>query len=276
MTETDLGSKPRATLATIPFNEVDKTLVADDHFLFLTLASASFVEILSEMYAGNLIQLFKEDKTLTKWLAECWQQEEVQHGTALKTYVQTVWPEFDWEKSFKAFYLQYSALCTIDQLEAHKSLELMARCVVETGTSSFYRALQHYVREPILRQILALIKADEVMHYNHFRQYFSKYHAIEQHSVPALIMAIWRRLGGIQSQDAYIAFKHVHQGFYPHRQFVPADWTNYSLTVKRLARDHYPFAMAIKMLLKPIPLVTPIRKMVEWPLVGIAMLFARA
>ena len=99
---------------------------------------------------------------------------------------------------------------------------------------------------------------------------------LQQHSVLALIMAIWRRLGGIQSQDAYIAFKHVHQGFYPHRQFVPADWTNYSLTVKRLARDHYPFAMAIKMLLKPIPLVTPVRKMVEWPLVGIAMLFTRA
>jgi rubrerythrin len=276
MREKEYTKKRCLNLASIEWNNIDPTLVHDDDFLFLTLASASFVEILSEMYANNLIQHFYDDKEITTWLAEYWQKEEVQHGKSLKYYVQTVWPEFDWESSFNAFYQQYSSLCTIDQLETKKSLELIARCVVETGTSSFYRALQHYVQEPILRQILDHIKSDEIMHYNNFRHYFIKYNAVEQHGVRALFMAIWRRLGGIQSQDAYIAFKHVHQGYYPEKQFLQSDWNNYSQTVKRLARDHYPYTMAIKMLLKPIPLFPSIKKMLEWPLVGLAKLLSRS
>jgi len=270
------SNKKRVDWASIDFNNIDPALVYDNDFLFLTLASASFVEILSEIYAGNLIQFFYDDKEIISWLAECWEKEEVQHGNMLKRYVQTVWPEFDWERSFNAFYQQYSTCCTVEQLEPQKGLELMARCVVETGTSSFYQALQHYVHEPVLHQILNHIKSDEIMHYNHFRHYFSKYNAIERHGIPTLFMTIWRRLNGIQSEDAYIAFKHVHQGRYQDQLFLQEDWNNYNKTVKRLARLHYPYVMAIKMLLKPIPLFQPIKKIVEWPLLGIAMFLSRS
>ena len=47
----------------------------------------------------------------------------------------------------------------------------MGRCVVETGTTTMYRAIYDYVRQPVLRQMIGNI-ADESAHYAHFRRYF--------------------------------------------------------------------------------------------------------
>ncbi|HEY8024324.1 MAG TPA: ferritin-like domain-containing protein, partial [Burkholderiaceae bacterium] len=153
----NLTQCPSWTITDIPFQNIDKSAVRDDEFLFLTLASASFVEILSETFSNNLVEHFRDDRDIVDWLTRCWQREEVQHGQALRTYVQAVWPEFDWHLAYEGFRNQYAAICTVEQLEPNRALELMARCVVETGTSSFYRALQQYASEPVLRELLGHI-----------------------------------------------------------------------------------------------------------------------
>src|SRR6202012_5747538 len=52
--------------------------------------------------------------------------------------------------------------------------EMMARCIVETGTSSYYSALKDAIAEPVLKQICAKIAADEFRHsklfYNRLRR----------------------------------------------------------------------------------------------------------
>jgi rubrerythrin len=259
-------------LEDIPFGAVDAASVRDDEFLFLLLASASFVEILAETYSGNLIEHFQGDEEVTGWLRKYWQKEENQHGRALKTYVQAVWPEFDWESAHRGFTEEYTALCTVEQLEARPTLELVARCVVETGTSTLYSAVRDYVKEPVLSQLLNHIKSDEVSHYAHFRQHFERYNAIERHGVFAVIATIWRRLREISGEDSYIAFKHVYAGRHPDRAFHDSDWQRYSKQVKRLARHHYPYAMAIRMVIKPIPMMEPLKRLLEWPLIRLATL----
>lgn len=263
-------------LEDIDFSAIQTELVHDNPFLFLTLACASFVEILAETYADNLIQHYQGDAEITDWLRNNWQRDEVRHGQALKAYVQAVWPRFNWEKAYQAFHVQYSALCTVEQLEQHKALELIARCVVETGTSSFYRALQSYAQEPVLRQLLGKIKSDETTHYAHFRRYFESYNRQEKHRLSVIIATIWRRLRDIRSQDAYIAFKHVQAERYPDHLFPDIEWHEYNQKVKRLARRHYPYLVAVKMLIKPVPLFAPLKKLLQWPLVGMAVLISYA
>ncbi len=46
--------------------------------------------------------------------------------------------------------------------------EMMARCIVETGTSSYYSALKDATEEPVLKQICTNIAADEFRHYKLF------------------------------------------------------------------------------------------------------------
>ena len=261
-------------LEDIAFKTIDAASVRDDEFLFLTLASASFVEILAETYSDNLIAHFRADSEIAHWLQQTWQQEEVQHGRALKLYVQTVWPEFDWECAYDAFRTDYSALCTVEQLEPRLALELVARCVVETGTSTFYRAVQDYVSEPRLHQLMDSIRADEAGHYRQFRQFFSSYNAIDPQSAWAVIATIWRRMRDVRGQDVYIAFKHVYTGRHPNQPFLASDWHRYTQMVKRRARRHYSFLMAIKMLLKPVPIAEPLKRVLHWPIFGLARIWS--
>ena len=261
-------------LADIPFDSIDVSMVHEDDFLFFTLASASFVEILAGTYSENLISHFHGDAKLTRWLKHIWQRDEVQHGRAIKRYVQTVWPEFDWDNAHRAFQAEYISLCTVERLESQRALELMARCVVETGTSSFYRALRHYVREPVLRQLIGKIETDEISHYNQFRKYFASYNLVDCHRVTALVATIWRRLLGIRGEDAYVAFKYVYEGRHPDRRFLESHWREYNRTVKLLSRHHYPHLMAVKMLINPIPMMDAVKRVLQWPLVGFALLMS--
>ena len=256
----------------IPYDKVDRSLIADDEFLFHTLAAASFTEILAELYSDNLIVHFKGNAEIEAWLRHTWRLEEVQHGQSLKKYVQTVWPDFDWERAYAAFQVEYGALCTSEQLESDRALELVARCVVETGTASFYNALGNYTLEPVLRQLVDHIRADEVAHYTHFRRYYNALDAVKQYGLGKVGATILRRVAAIESEDAYIAFKHAYIGHYPDRPFDDKYWLQHNKAAKRLARCHYPFEMAIKMLMKPVPLSESFKKLLQWPLVGVARL----
>lgn len=269
-------NRPHWRINDIDFTAIKGELVRDDRFLFVTLASASFVEIHSEQYADNLIVYFRDDPKLISWLVDHWRRDEVQHGQALKAYVQTVWPEFDWEQAYLAFSEEYGLLCTVEQLEQHKALELIARCVVETGTSSFYRAMHNYVREPVLRALIDKIRIDETSHYVHFRRHFLTYNDGERHSVKAIIQTIWRRLKAISNEDAYIAFKHVHaqNNTATDALALRAAWDRYNQAVKKLSRRYYPHKLAIKMLVKPIPLPARVIKIIEWPLIGLALMLS--
>ena len=276
MTTTTNQTMRNWSLEDIHFDEIDKSLISHDQFLFATLTSASFVEIHSEKYASNLIALFQGDGELTDWLDQVWQRDEVQHGLALKAYVQAVWPEFNWELSYRAFALEYDALCTVDQLEQRKALELIARCVVETGTSSFYQAMHNYVREPVLGSIIDRIRTDETSHYRHFRRHFLSYNLAEQHGAIPIVQTVWRRLKAISGEDARIAFKHVckeQNGGMDALELHNA-WRQYNQTVRQLSRKFYPHRMAIKMLVKPLPIAAPFKKMLIWPLTGMALLLS--
>jgi rubrerythrin len=259
-------------LEDIDFQVVDLALVHDDEMLFYMLASASFVEILSELYSSNLINHFSSNVEVVTWLKKHWQREEVQHGRALKAYVQAVWPEFDWDRAYEGFCAEYSALCTAQKLEPSCALEMVARCVVETGTTTFYRALHDYVKEPVLLKLVANIKADEAKHYTHFRHYFEAYNHGERHNAWAVVGAILRRVREIRAEDTYIAFKHVYRGRHPEKLFHSKEWRRYSKMIRRHARHHYPYSIAFRMLSKPVPLAEPFKRILQWSLVGLARL----
>ena len=181
-------------LEDIDFSSIDtaRMRVRDD--IFLLVCSASFVESGAETYAHNLVDYFTGDTEVGEWLNEHWKVEELQHGRALKTYVQHVWPEFDWDSAYAAFFAEYAKLCTCDELEPTRGQELVARCIVEMGTTTYYQALNAVCDEPVLRDLTWRIRTDEVQHYKHFYHYFLRYQQQENLHRPHVIAALWRRV----------------------------------------------------------------------------------
>lgn len=260
-TKTEKQAAPSWQLADIPFDKIDPALIADQEFYFNLLTSASFVEITTELYTRNLIEYFAGDDPLQQWLHAKWLPEEMQHGRALREYVLTVWPYFNWERAYQDFYDDYECLCKTELLGPTRGLEMAARCVVETGTSSLYTMLYRASPEPVLRDLVRHIRKDEAYHYHHFFNAFLHYRDIEGTPRHAILKTLISRIREIDSEDAYFAFKHAYLA--RHQHFNDAAYRHFHHEVKQLAQAYYPYRMAVHMGLKPLNLPNPAQRITE-------------
>ena len=230
-----------------------------DHTLFFLLVTSSFVEAASDLYARNLSAYYAADADIADWLKGHWEHEEMQHGRALRAYIRAVWPEFDWERANANFFTEYSAMCTLDEFEPTRGLEMAARCVVETGTSSLYRAIHNYADEPLLKELTGHIKSDEVRHFSHFYRYFQRYSASEVVSRRKVIRAIIKRIAEAKSEDSLVAYKHAFQVRFPDAPFDERYYREYNRKLRGIMKRNFPFEMCVKMLLKPVNLPRRVR-----------------
>lgn len=241
------------TLADIEWDQIEQERVKDKSITAYVIAAASFVETAADLYTANLVKHFP-DPAAQQWLINHWQPEEMQHGLALRTYVETVWPELDWELTYNHFFDEYSQLCTMEELEPSRALEMVARCVVETGTSSFYRTIEQSCDEPVLKYLTRLIRQDEISHYNHFRHFFEEYQQQENISRTGIVRSLYRRLNEVETEDAYIGLKHAWLMHHPDGQFEHKQYEIITQQLRRVMVDNYPYRTAIKMLLQPLGL----------------------
>lgn len=173
------------TLNDIPWERFDPAKVEPS---ILRLAkAASLVELNGADYTRYLCNVFVDD-TEFQDAARIWGGEEVQHGVALGRWSTLADPSFNHQASCARF----SAGFRVD-LDAERSIrgsrasELVARCIVETGTSSYYTALAEATQEPVLRAICHRIAADELRHYKLFYTHMNRYLTRER-------LGRWRRL----------------------------------------------------------------------------------
>jgi tRNA isopentenyl-2-thiomethyl-A-37 hydroxylase MiaE len=259
----------------IDLSAIDRERVRGDETLFFLLATSSFVEIASALYTRNLSAYYTADNAVLEWLNGHWEQEEIQHGRALRAYVQAVWPEFDWEAANTAFYADYGARCTLDEFEPTRALELAARCVVEMATATFYRTVHEYTDEPVLKTITGHIKSDEVRHYSYFWRFFEVYRAREQVGRIRVLRAIVRRVLEVANDDGLIAYRHAFAVRYPDRSFERHHYDAFQADLKRILRHHFPIDMSLKMLLKPLDLPAGLQRLVLPPArKGVGLLLA--
>jgi hypothetical protein len=161
------------TLDDIPWERFDPAKV-DAEILYLAKA-ASLVERNGGDYAQYLCNVFADDPAFQE-VARRWGDEEIQHGAALGRWAELADPRFGHEAACARF----TAGFRVD-LDARRSVrgsragELVARCIVETGTSSYYTALAEAATEPVLKAICLRIAADELRHYKLFYTHLKRY-----------------------------------------------------------------------------------------------------
>lgn len=255
----------------LDFSLIDSSRLRERDDIFLLVCCASFVESGAETYSRNLTEYFSEDAVVGAWLREHWEVEELQHGRALRAYIQRAWPEFDWNGAYADFFAEYEELCTAEELEPSRGQELVARCIVEMGTTTYYQALNAVCDEPVLRELTGLIRADEVQHYKHFYHYFLKYQQLESLHRGRVAAALWRRVKELQESDADIALRHAMAWRFGDQATRPSA-DALKRQVYGLLRSQYPFDLAVRMALKPLQfsprvqrwLSRPVQSVVRW------------
>ena len=166
--------------------------------------AAAMVERNGVEYATYLCNVFHDDPAFQR-ATENWAVEEVQHGDALGRWASLADPGWDYLAAFERYRNGYKL-----PLDAQSSVrgsltgELIARCMVETGTSSYYTALADATDEPVLQQVCRLIASDEYRHFKLFYDHMRRYLAREQISFPRRLRIAAGRI--TETEDDELAF----------------------------------------------------------------------
>jgi hypothetical protein len=137
--------------------------------------AAAMVERNGTDYAIYLNNVFHDDPDFRQ-AADYWSLEEVQHGDALGRWAMLADPGWDYEAAFARYKAGFKIpVEATSSIRGSRTGELIARCMVETGTSSYYTALAEATREPVLQQICKLIAADEFRHFKLFYDHMKRY-----------------------------------------------------------------------------------------------------
>ncbi|HTH96929.1 MAG TPA: ferritin-like domain-containing protein [Stellaceae bacterium] len=173
------------SLDDVPWQDFDPAKV--DAELLRIAKAAAMVEYNAPDYVRYLGRVFRDDAE-TLATIEQWGVEEIQHGAALGRWAQMADPSFDFEAAFRKFTSGYKLQLDVEQsIRGTRTGEMIARCMVETGTSSFYAALADSAEEPVLRFICRKISSDELRHFKLFYSGARRYQAREN-------LGFWRRL----------------------------------------------------------------------------------
>jgi rubrerythrin len=190
------------TLDDIPWERFDPSKV--DPEMLRIVKAAAMVEYNGDSYAEYLCSIFKDDQGFQD-ASHRWALEEVQHGQALSRWAEMADPDFDFTARFADF-SEKIQLPTAPEESVRGTCcgELVARCMVEVGTSSYYTALREATDEPVLREICRHIAQDEIRHYKLFYTHMERYRDIEGLGKFKRLMVGIGRIG--ESEDDELAY----------------------------------------------------------------------
>jgi rubrerythrin len=193
---------PRWTLDDIPWDKFDPAKV--DPELLRIVKAASLTEYDGADYADYLCRVFHDDPEFQA-TAQRWGEEEIQHGLALAKWARLAEPGYDLETAFARFKAGYdNGLGGDASRRGSRSGEMIARCMVEVGTSSYYTALADAAEEPVLKAVCRKIAADELRHYKLFYDCAGRYLAKERIGLWGRLRIALRRIA--ESDDDELAY----------------------------------------------------------------------
>lgn len=190
------------TLDDIEWDRFDPSKV--DPEMLRIVKAAAMVEYNGGIYADYLCSVFHDDADF-QIAARRWADEEVQHGAALARWAQLADPAFDFDGRFAAFAEKITLPTDADtSVRGSRCGELVARCMVEVGTSSYYTALREATQELVLAQICRNIAQDEIRHYKLFYTHMQRYVEIDR---LGMLRRLWIGISRIgESEDDELAF----------------------------------------------------------------------
>ena len=221
--------------------------------LVALVKAAAMVERNGTDYGTYLNRVFKDDPAFCA-AADNWSVEEVQHGAALGRWAMLADPGWDFETAFARYRAGYKLpLLTADSsVRGSRTGELIARCMVESGTSSYYSALADATGEPVLQQVCRLIAADEFRHFKLFYDHLRRYLQREGIGFASRLRIALGRIGESEDDELAYAFYCGNQpegAVYVHAPNI-AGYMSRAMTMYR----YHHLERAVGMILKAIGL----------------------
>jgi hypothetical protein len=193
------------TLDEVSWSHFDPASV--DATMLAAIKAAALVEYNAPDYVAYLKRVFRSQPPEALTWIEQWGAEERQHGVALGRWSEMADPSFKLDEAFvrfrKGYVPPHFSEVMVDSIRGSRRGEMIARCVVESGTSSYYSAIRDATDEPVLKEIAGRISADEYRHYKLF------YDVLHKQDEPELgfLKRLWVAIGRVtESNDDELAY----------------------------------------------------------------------
>ena len=204
------------TLDDIPWERFEAAKVEPE--ILAIVKAASLVEQNGADYAQYLSGVFHDDGAFQE-AARRWGEEEIQHGAALGRWAMLADPGFDHAAASVRFTEGFRVdLDATASVRGSRAGELVARCIVETGTSSYYTALGEATREPVLQEICRRIAADELRHYKLFYTYLKRYLDRDGLGRWKRLRVVLQRIGESEDDELAYAYYAANESALPYER----------------------------------------------------------
>ncbi|MBX9621390.1 MAG: ferritin-like domain-containing protein [Alphaproteobacteria bacterium] len=178
--------------------------------------AGSVIEHNGSDYGRYLKNVFKGDAALEKEI-DAWVLDEVKHGKVLAEWIKFADPSFDFEERFKAYITGFPINTEAEEsIRGSRASELLTRCMIEIGTSTFYTVIKDGTEEPLLKQICNKIAADELRHYKLFYTHLQRYQTQEKLNFFKRFWVTFNRLNEDQDDELPFAYYVANKGTVPY------------------------------------------------------------
>ena len=216
----------------IPWDKFDPSKV--DPELLKIIKAASMVEFNAWDYATYLNNVFADDPDAVEEFNH-WAYEEVQHGQALGKWAEVADPDWSHKEHFDRFVAGFRPdIDATQSIRGSRAGEMVARCMVEIGTSSYYGSIGQHTQEPVLQEICKRIAADELRHYKMFYKNMKRYLESEN---PTKIQRLRVALGRVlETEDDELSYAYYAANCDPSTTY---DRETYNKAYMRRAFEFY-------------------------------------
>jgi rubrerythrin len=199
-------SSPRHwKLSDIPWQRLAPGAVAPP--LLRILRATCLVESRADLYSEYVEQVVRDRGEDAVRVVRRWGQEEAQHGEALAMWLAKVDPAFsfthkDAEYRDRVRYHPKNGVSVRGSVEN----ELLSRCVVESLTSAYYRAIHDRTREPVLQDICQRLSRDEARHFKWFLTLLRAERRRHRAGLFSNVVTVYRRVKALEDDQIAYAF----------------------------------------------------------------------
>lgn len=233
-------------------NSPQQLVTRHNAVLFYGIAAAALLETEAARHARGLAAAFEKDAAFCAWVEDAWIPAKSGHAERSRAYVDAAWPEFDWRAACDGFSADYRRLAPGSRPGQSIAYSALACSMAAAQAAMFYRALGGVADDAELRRLLHAMAADEVAHFECFRQCYEDHRRREHLGMLASFRAVLACALRARDLDVRLAFDHLRaQHWYGGVPLQDLSYREFVERVGNIVRRQLPLGPAQRLLFKP-------------------------
>ena len=216
--------------------------------MFYGIAAASILESAVSLR----VSLLDADAEFRAWIERAWLPAKRAHAQRARVYVESMWPEFDWNAANDAFAADYRRVSQAVNPEAGVARVALACSMAAAQAAVFYRGLGAVADDPDLRRLLQDMAADEAVHFERFRAFYERHRHGERLGMLASYRTIVSCALRARNIDVRLVFGRLNGDYWDRSMpFQELEYGEFIARTSGMVRRHLPLTPAQRLLFRP-------------------------